>query len=178
MKTLKKIVLVVLILPILLLLVSFFLPSTYRVERVAVIKAPPEAIYPLIAQLKKWPEWTVWNTQTDATLVYTFTGPAEGAGAEMSWTSKSGNGSLKLTAADAKTGVAYDLNFDSGKFISQGGVKTEAMEGGTRVTFFNGGGFGKNPVARYFGLFMDKMMGGDFQKNLDGLRKQVEPKGN
>ena len=68
MKLLKKILLIILVLPILLIVISFFLPSQYRVERVTVINAPAEAIYPWLEQLKKWPDWTVWNTTYDPTL--------------------------------------------------------------------------------------------------------------
>lgn len=175
-KPMKKVVLGLLLLPILLILVSLFLPSTYRVERSLVIQAPPGAIYPWVAQLKRWPEWTVWNTAMDPTLTYTYSGPAEGAGAEMSWTAKSGPGALKLTSADPKTGVQYDLNFDNGKFVSKGGVALAAAEGGTRATFYNEGALGFNPVARYLGLFFDKMMGGDFDKNLAGLKQKAEAK--
>ncbi|MEY2410555.1 MAG: hypothetical protein QOF48_3225 [Verrucomicrobiota bacterium] len=170
----KKIILIVLILPILLLVISFFLPSQYRVERVAMIQAKPDAIFPWLAQLRKWPEWTVWNTNYDSTLAYTFSGPAEGTGSEMSWTAKSGNGSLKLTGADVNSGVRYELNFDNGRFLSTGGVSLSPTGEVTRVTFFNEGNFGKNPVRRYFGLLMDKMMGGDFDKNLQGLKQKVE----
>jgi len=46
------------------------------------------------------------------------------------------------------------------------------------VTFSNEGQFGKNPVRRYFGLFIDKMMGGMFQKNLEGLKQKAESKSN
>jgi hypothetical protein len=161
-----------------LLLISFFLPSDYRVERVTVIKAPVEAIYPWLAQLKKWPQWTVWNMDYDPTLAYTYSGPEQGAGSEMSWTAKSGTGSLKLTEADPSTGVKYDLNFENGKFLSKGGVVTSTVGDATRVTFFNEGSFGKNPVSRYFGLFMDRMMGGEFEKNLEGLKRKAEPKPN
>ena len=178
MKLLRKIVVVVLLLPIALIVVSFFLPSKYHVERSEIIKAPSEAIYPWLAQLRKWPEWTVWNTSYDPSLAYTYSGPAEGTGSEMAWTAKSGNGSLKLTAADIKTGVKYDLDFSNGKFVSSGAVSMAPAEGGTQVTFSNEGKFGLNPVRRYFGLFFDKMMGGDFQKNLRGLKEKVEPKAN
>ena len=178
MKTLKKIVLVVLIIPILLLIVSFFLPSKYHVEREVVIQASPDTIYPWLAQLRKWPEWTVWNTNYDATLAYAYAGPPEGAGSEMSWTAKSGRGLLKLTAADPKTGVRYELNFDNGKFISNGGVTVSPTGEATRVVFFNEGDFGSNPVRRYFGMVMDKMMGGEFQQNLLGLKHKLEAKAN
>jgi len=178
MKLLRKMVLIVLLLPIVLLLVSFFLPSKYRVERTEVIMAPAEAIYPWLAQLRKWPEWTVWNTNYDSTITHAFSGSPEGAGAEMSWTSKSGKFSLKLSAADVKTGVNYDLNYEDGTFLCHGAVTMAAVEGGQRVTFSNEGKLGKHPVRRYFGLLIDKMLGGEVQKNLMGLKQKVEPKAN
>jgi len=179
-KLLRNIVLAVLLLPIVLVLVSLFLPSKYHVERTEVIMAPPESVYPLLANLRQWPEWTVWNRNFDPSLTYTYSGPAEGAGAEMSWTAKTGSGSLKLTAADAKTGVKYELNFEHGKFVCSGVVAMVAADGGTRVTFSNKGEFGMNPVRRYLGLFVEKKMGGMFQQNLEGLKKKFlaggEPK--
>jgi hypothetical protein len=178
MKALKKVVLVLLLLPILLLLISLFLPSKYHVERTTVIKAPPEAIYPWLAQLKKWPEWTVWNTTMDPTLTYTYSGPAEGAGAEMSWTGKKlGNGAMKLTSSDPKSGVKFDLNIGDGKMLANGSISPEVFEGGTKVTWVVEGSWGFNPVLRYLGLFADKLMGGDFHKNLEGLKKTAEAKG-
>ena len=178
MKVLRKIVLVVLLLPIVLLVVSFFLPSKYHVVREEVILAQPEAIYPWLAQLRQWPEWTVWSTNYDPTIAHTFSGPAEGAGAVMSWTSKAGNFSLKLSAADAKTGVKYDLNYEDGTLLCHGGVTMAPVEGGQRVTFSNEGQLGRHPVRVYLGLFVDKMMGAEFQKNLQGLKQKVESKVN
>lgn len=175
---LKRLILAVLLVPILLILIALFLPSKYRVERKEIIKATPESIQPWLAQLQRWPQWTVWNTNFDPTLVFTFRGPAEGAGAEMSWTARSGNGSLKLTSADPKTGVTYELNFEQGKFVSHGGVTFAPAEAGaTTVTWFNEGSLGWNPVWRYLGLLMDKMMGTEFEKNLGNLKQKVEPKG-
>ena len=46
------------------------------------------------------------------------------------------------------------------------------------MTFYNEGEFGMNPARRYFGLLMDKFMGGDFEKNLAGLKLKAEGKGN
>jgi hypothetical protein len=178
MKILRKLVLVVLLLPIVLLLVSLLLPSRYRVQRDVLILAPADAVYPWLAQLRKWSEWTVWSTNFDATLTCAYSGPAEGQGSEMSWTARSGKGSLKLTAADLKTGVKYDLNFEDGRFLCSGAVALAAEESGTRVTFSNEGEFGRNPVRRYFGLFIDKKMGGIFVNNLHALKQKVEPKVN
>ena len=77
-----------------------------------------------------------------------------------------------------------DASLDQGDLIddcmilkSTGGVTMAPSGDSTRVTFYNEGEFGMNPVRRYYGLLMDKFMGGDFGKNLDGLKRKVEPKG-
>jgi hypothetical protein len=177
-QVLKRIVLAILVVPILLILAAFFLPSRYRVERTLVLQAAPEAVSPWLLQLRRWPEWTMWNTNRDATLTCTFSGPAEGTGAVMNWTSRAGNGSLTLLQADPKTGVRYELNFEQGKLVAQGGVTlTPTPGGGTSATWFNEGSLGFNPVARYFGLLMDKMMGAELQRNLEQLQRKVEKKG-
>ena len=77
-----------------------------------------------------------------------------------------------------QAGVRYELNFEQGKLIAQGGVTlTPTPGGGTSATWFNEGSLGYNPVARYFGLLMDKMMGAELQQNLERLREKVEKKG-
>ena len=45
---------------------------------------------------------------------------------------------------------------------------------GTRVTWTNEGDMGANPVNRYFGLFMDRLVGPDFEGGLKNLKALVE----
>lgn len=171
---LRKIVLAVLLFPILLLVVSLFLPARYQIERSVVIKAAPEAIFPYLNELRRWPEWTAWTTNREPSLVYQVTGPATGVGAVQSWTAKSGNGSIKLTASDPKVGVSYELNFNEGRFVSTGRIQLFPVDGGTRVLWTNEGDFGGNPIGRYLGLLMDRMMGADCEIGLRNLKAKVE----
>ena len=41
-------------------------------------------------------------------------------------------------------------------------------------TWHNEGPLGMNPVARYYGLLMNKMMGPDFETGLHNLKVRVE----
>ena len=176
MKLLKRIVVVVLLLPVLLLVVSLFLPSKYHVERSVMIKAPPATIFPLINNPSRWLEWTAWTRAKDSTLTYAYSGPAEGAGAASEWTSQTmGSGLMKFTSADPQKGVRFDLSFDGGKFKSKGAVLIETNGESTKVTWTNDGELGGNPIARYFGLFMDKMVGRDYEEGLEKLRRKVAP---
>lgn len=177
MKPLRKIILAILVIPVLLLLVSFFLPSRYRVERQATMKATPEAVFTNVNTLKHWPEWTAWTTTKYPDMKTSFAGPESGVGAAYTWDGKStGHGTLKLTRSEPPRVVGYDLAFDHGKYLSRGAVEIEPASDGVKVTWFNEGELGWNPVSRYFGLLMDRMMGPDFEEGLRNLQKRAEGK--
>src|SRR5258708_18081439 len=57
-----KIVLAVVVLAIAaVLVVAAFKPDTFKVQRRAVIKAPPEKIYPLLSDFQRWGAWSPWE---------------------------------------------------------------------------------------------------------------------
>lgn len=172
---LKKVVFAILVLPILIIVAAFFLPSRYKVERSIVIQAKPEILFPLLNDLRRWPEWTAWTSNREPSLVYTYPGTTTtGVGALQTWTAQSGNGSIKLTAADPAQGVSYELNFNEGRFISTGRLQFIPADQGTRLLWTNEGDLGGNPVGRYLGLLMDKWMGADFEIGLRNLKAKVE----
>ncbi len=39
---------------------AYLLPGQVRVERATLVKATPEAIYPLVGDLKRFNEWSPW----------------------------------------------------------------------------------------------------------------------
>jgi hypothetical protein len=98
----------------------------------------------------------------------------QGAGAAWAWTSKTqGNGQMQLTAAEPVRRVAYTLQIDD--FApANGELRLEPEAGGTRVVWHMQGDMGGNPIARWFGLFMDKMIGPDFEGGLANIKQLVE----
>lgn len=178
MTTFKKVLLIVLLIPIILVIVSVFLPSHYRVVRSIQISARPEAIFTNINTLKTWPEWTAWTVERFPDMKTSFAGPDSGAGATYTWEGKtSGRGELKLTRSNPDR-IEFDLDFEQGKYVSKGSIAIEPSGGSVKVIWTNEGDLGWNPVSRYFGLFMDKLMGPDFEKGLQNLKERVEPKSN
>jgi hypothetical protein len=175
MKTLKRVALVVLGLLVLLALIGLTLPRSYRVERSVLIQAKPTAIFPHVNELKRWPDWTAWNQARYTDMRVNFEGPDTGVGAVYKWEGdSSGIGSLRITKSDPAQGVWYDLDFDNGKHLSQGSILFEAEGDATRVVWSNDGDLGLNPVNRWFGLLMDKMMGPDFATGLENLKRRAE----
>ena len=179
MKILKKVLLVVVVLVALFLVIGLFLPSRYRVERIVVIQAKPAAIYGQISNFKNWLQWTAWNQTKYPDMQVKFEGPETGVGSGYSWEGKStGQGSIKFTSAEPDKGISYDLAFEHGKYKSAGSITLEQAGENIKVTWTNEGDLGGNPVNRYFGLMMDRMIGPDFAEGLNNLKRKVEAKGN
>ena len=177
MKILKFILLGFVALVVVFLIVGFFLPGTYHVERSIVIKGKAADVYPYISNLKTWNDWTAWNEQRYTDLKQEFGTITSGTGASYSWTGKdSGEGTIKIVSADPEKGIAYDLDFAHGKYFSNGEIRLEPTGDSVKVTWTNEGKLGLNPLDRYFGLFMDKLMAPDFEKGLANLKAKVETK--
>jgi hypothetical protein len=177
MTTFKKVLLIVLLIPVVLAVISLFLPSHYRVVRSIQINARPEAVFTNINTLRTWPEWTAWTVTRYPDMKVSFAGPEAGAGATYTWEGKtSGTGLLKLTRSNPDKSVEFDLDFEHGQYVSKGAIVLEPSGDSTKVTWSNEGDLGRNPVSRYAGLFMDKFMGPDFEKGLQNLKQRVEPR--
>lgn len=177
MKALKKVILAVLLIPIVLIVVSLFLPSIYRVERRVGMNVRPGAVFPHINTLTQWPEWTAWTVAKYPDMKVSFTGPEAGVGASYGWEGKSsGRGTLKITRSEPDKSIGYELDFENGKYLSKGAITLEPSGEAVTVVWSNEGNLGWNPVSRFFGLFMDKMMGPDFEEGLRNLQKKVEAK--
>src|SRR4051812_29797074 len=97
-KTFLKILGGLAVLVLLLVLVAFFLPRQYRVERIATIKAKPEAVHAQIADLRAWKSWGAWQ-ERDPGMQITYSEKTTGVGAWSSWISKEeGTGKMTITS--------------------------------------------------------------------------------
>lgn len=154
--------------------VGLALPSQFRIERSVAIEAPAEKVYPLVAAPAQWKRWSVWN-QRDPKMQMDYAGPAAGAGARWSWRSDTeGNGTMEFTEAVPGQRLAYRLSFPEMGMQSSGLLRIEPDGTGVRVIWSNEGDMGANPVNRWFGLFMDQLVGPDFEAGLANLKRLAE----
>lgn len=139
------------------------------------MRAKAGVVYAQLNNFRKWPEWSAWTVERYPDMKVNYAGPESGVGAVYSWEGKtSGQGTMNITQAEPDKSIAYGLDFEHGKYVSQGRI-TIASEGDqVMVTWVNEGKLGKNPIDRWFGLMMDSMMGPDFQAGLDKLKAKVE----
>ncbi len=166
----KKILLGLVALIVVFLIVVATRPDTFHVERSAIVSAPAEAVFPLIADFHRWSDWSPWE-KLDATMKKDFDG-GPGVGGKYHWVGndKVGEGRMTITDAHAPDKVVIKLDFI--KPFEANNVTTFTMKPagpGTQVTWAMDGA--QNFMSKAFGLFMnmDQMIGKDFESGLSTL---------
>ena len=175
MKALRNLLIFLLIVAGLLAAISQRLPNHYSFKRDVIIDATREEIYPWINNLQKWPEWTVWTAAQDPTLTYTYEGPESGVGAVSEWESKKlGNGRMEIVESSVMDGLSCDLSFEQGKFQCTSGIKFLPAGFSTKLVWSLECDISRNPVHRWFGLFLEKETTPAMEQGLKNLKKLVE----
>jgi effector-binding domain-containing protein len=175
MKTIVKIFYWLLGIIAVLVIISYLLPKTYKVERFVFIKSNPDLLYGLTSNFQKWHLWAPWTKETDSTVIFEMTGEAAQVGTSWKWKGDVlGNGEMILSELMPGRLIAYNLAFDHGKYQSKGKITLENQGDSVKVSWIDEGDLGYNPMNRYMGLFMGKMMGPDFTKGLEKLKKVAE----
>src|SRR3954451_17225015 len=75
-------------------------PDTFRVQRTAIVNAPPERVFPLISDFRQWRAWSPWEDR-DPGLQRTYSGSASGAAAVYQWRGNKNVGSGRMEILDA-----------------------------------------------------------------------------
>ena len=87
-------------------------PDDFRVQRSAIIKAPPEKIFPLINDFKHWATWSPYE-KIDPAMKRTYGATTAGKGATYAWEGNNnvGSGSMEILNAPAPSKVIIKLDF-------------------------------------------------------------------
>jgi uncharacterized protein YndB with AHSA1/START domain len=175
-KTLAIIAVVVLVVVAGILIYASTKPDTFRVQRTASIKAPPEKIFPLINDFKAWPVWSPYEKK-DPAMKRSYGAVTAGKGATYGWEGDKnvGQGSMEILEAAPPSKVVIKLDFlkpfeahNTGEFILEPKGDT------TSVTWAI---YGPAPyMSKVISTFvdMDKMIGKDFEQGLASLKTAVE----
>ena len=159
-----------------LVVIGWMLPREITIERTISVDRPSEAVFPWIANLKTWPDWTIWNKREDPSLAYTYSGADSGLGATMSWTAKKmGDGVLTINAAQPGQFIRYEMRMTGRTMVVRGNLELEsAGAGATLVMWFDTVDLGGNPLKRWLGLLLKPMLARAYHRNLAGLKTAAE----
>jgi len=172
----KKIALVALVLVVAVLAYAATRPDTLHVQRSGSVKAPPEAIFPLISDFHRWSSWSPYEKR-DPAMKRTYGGAAQGKGAVYEWQGNSevGQGRMEITDASDPSRITIKLDFIKpfeGHNVAEFALVPQ--DGATNVTWSMDG---PSPyIGKLIGVFvnMDRMIGNDFEAGLANLKAIAE----
>lgn len=171
----KKTLLGLVVVAVALLIIGMLLPRQVHVERSMTVERPASLVFAVLNSYQRFSQWSPW-AQYDPNLKQTIDGPRSGVGAKMSWSgnSKVGTGSQTITAVVDNKSIASDLDFGAmGR--SRAAFILQTLEAArTKITWTIDMDMGAGPIGRYFGLGMDRGIGGDFSRGLAKLKTLVE----
>jgi len=172
---LKAAVVGVVVLVVLVSGIGMLLPRHSHVERSIVIDAPRITVFALVDGFKQFHKWSPWADQ-DPNAKYTIEGPEYGVGAKQSWVGDPGtvgSGSQEIVEVQSGESVTSSLDFgDQGLATARLALVSERS--GTKVTWSLDADNGAGPIGRWFGLFLDRFVGPDYEKGLARLKALAE----
>lgn len=151
-------------------------PDSFRVQRSATIKAPPEKIFPLINDLRSMQTWSAWE-KMDPGMKRAYSGAASGAGAAYAWAGNNQIGEGRMEIIDSSPPSRITLRMDFFKPFAAVNTLEFTLQpdgDGTRVTEAF---FGPSPfLSKVMGILcnMEKMVGGKFDESLAELKAIAE----
>jgi len=151
-------------------------PDTFRVQRSASIKAPPEKVFALINDFKRWDAWSPWEKK-DPAMKRTFGAATSGKGAVYAWEGNSdvGKGRMEIAESSPPSKVAIKLDFLM-PFEAHNLVEftLEPKGDSTNVTWAMQGDTPYFAKIIHVFINMDKMVGNDFEAGLANLKAVSE----
>ena len=172
----KRIAIVVAVLIAGVLIFAATKPDIFRVERAASIKAPPDKIFPLINDFKRWDAWSPWEKK-DPAMKRTYGAATSGKGAVYAWEGNKdvGQGSMEIVESSPPAKVRLKLDFV--KPFEGHNIVEFTLEPKGDTTNVIWAMQGDTPYfAKILHVFinMDSMVGKDFETGLANLKAVVE----
>ncbi len=155
--------------------IGLTLPDTAHVERSIMVDASPDEVFAVVNSLRRFNEWSPWFDM-DPNARYSYSGPEAGVGARAEWTSDEpgiDSGSQEIIASEPPRLVRTRLDFgDQGGATAE--IRLQPANGKTRVTWAFATVLDASPVDRYFGFFLDAILGPTYEDGLARLKTLVE----
>ena len=142
------------------------LPRHVSIERTVMIDVAPEAVIELAASNTGYQTFNPYK-DLDPDLKVEMFGPGSGVGSGFSFESKDGAGQQTVASVTADQ-VTFDLDLGPLGQPTQA-ISAIAVDGATEVTWTMDMDLGMNPVFRVMGLFMDDMIGPNFELGLANI---------
>ena len=150
-------------------------PDSFRVERSATIKAPPDKVFANLQDFKLWANWSPWE-KLDPAMARTFSPATSGKGAHYTWAGdKVGAGRMEFLEVTPSSQLKIKLDFTQ-PFEAHNVVDFTLKPQGdtTQVTWAMSGPSNLMVKVMHIFMSMDGIVGKDFEKGLADLEAVSE----
>ena len=151
-------------------------PDVFRVQRATSIKSPPDKVFALINDFKRWDAWSPWEKK-DPAMKRNFGATTSGKGATYAWEGNKdvGQGSMEITQSTPPSGLRLKLDFVK-PFEGHNDVEFTLEQKGdaTQVTWTMAGDTPYFAKIVHVFIDMDSMVGKDFEAGLANLKSIAE----
>ncbi|MCM0668807.1 SRPBCC family protein [Flavobacterium tyrosinilyticum] len=174
----KRLLVILILFISIVLIVAYFMPKEYSVEREITINKPADSIFKYVRSLKNQNEFSVWANR-DPKIRITYKGTDGAVGAVSFWESnvkEVGVGEQEITKITENRRVDFALRFKKPmEDIAVGYMSTDPVsENQTKVKWGISGVIPYPTNIMLPMLKMDQMIGNDLQKGLENLKEKME----
>jgi effector-binding domain-containing protein len=138
-------------------------------------------VFTLLNGFHAFDRWSPW-AQLDASAEYRLSGPDQGEGARLDWRGDPalvGEGSQVITLSEPNRRIETHLDFGpqgvaDAYFDIRGDQLGSSVTWGFDTDVTEGQGFVGGLLGRWFGLFLDRWVGADYEQGLASLKAYAE----
>ncbi len=170
MKTLKLILLLLLVLIIGFAIYIAVQPNSFDVTRTKTINAPQSVVYNNVIDFKNWESWNSWKEEKPETII-TLPEQTEGIGGSYTWEDEDGVGSMKTIGTEPMTSITQKMKFGDNPNSDVTWSLKPNEDGSTEVTW-NIKGDNMSFVFKGYSTVMggmEKLIGPHFERGLTML---------
>lgn len=151
-------------------------PDKFRVERSIKIDAWPGVVFANLEDFHRWDAWSPWE-KLDPKMKKQYKGPPKGAGAVFLWDSNKGVGRGQMTMLQARENDLLRIRLEFFEPRQTTNRLEFTLDNAGQVTQVHWSMEGTNTLmGKALCVFtdMDHLIGGDFQRGLENLKRVSE----
>lgn len=160
---------------VLVLLISFLLPSERRIEASVKIDAPIQIVFDQVNDLRNWESWSPWKKMAPM-MEMSYSNPPSGKNAFLKWRSthpRIGTGKLILTEVIPNEKIVTVMDFEEGRDNTAEFTFKEENDA-VKVTWTMIHRVGGNPISKYGLLFQTGRLRQVFDDGLFAMKLKSE----
>lgn len=167
---LRKVTRISAIVILFLVVVGFFMPADYRVERSVIINAPRDVVYQDMLQGSRLPDWMFVQDGKVASFEGVL---GEGDSVALLYNKAAEQGVLSVVESSEDV-VRFDVRPKPKVNLVHNQIDLQETKGGTLVKWTIEGSLNAGLLSPYLAMFANNIAGSNFERSLQKLKEQVE----